>query len=81
MKIRGVVEKEAAINGNEVKYQVNSNGSSYDIISKEKQAVKDLIFLRKGQNVEVEAFQKDNRYISQGSVIDIHREADKNENK
>lgn len=71
MIIKGIVEKEAAINGDYVQYQIVSEGILYEIVSKDKQAVKDLIFLRKGQRIEVDAAHDNQDYISNGSVIDI----------
>lgn len=71
MKIVGVVETEALASDNEAKYKVDSDGISYEIVSTDKQAVKDLIFLRKGQKIEVDATVVNNNYVSKGAIIDI----------
>lgn len=73
MKIKGIIEKPASINGNQVEYQVDSGGRIYVIISKDKQAVKDYLFLRKGQSVEVVATEENEEYISYGSKIELAR--------
>ena len=71
MKIVGVVETDALASDNEAMYKVDSDGVSYEIISTDKQAVKDMIFLRKGQKIEVDATVVNNNYISKGAIIDI----------
>ncbi|MCQ2535529.1 MAG: hypothetical protein MJ110_01010 [Lachnospiraceae bacterium] len=71
MKIWGVVEKEATVVQGKVQYQVKSGEKCYDIISKDRQAVKDLIFLREGQNIEVDVIQKNQDYLSRGSIIEL----------
>ena len=54
IKIRGVVTEEVIQNENESHYKINSDGKEYAITSTGRQAVKDNLFIRKGQYMVIE---------------------------
>ncbi len=52
-KIVGVIISDPIVKGNVSAYEVQSANRKYKVISKDYQAVKDKIFINKGQHIEV----------------------------
>jgi hypothetical protein len=71
MRVEGKIEGNIEIAGNKVKYHVASGGDSYQVCSQNKQAVKDAIFLRKGQRVIIRGAPEGDQINVKESWIDI----------
>lgn len=71
MKIKGLVTNEATINQDTAMYSVSMSDNQYVIESFGRQAVKDYIFIREGQLVEVEGTFKDKGIVAQKTRIEI----------
>lgn len=71
MKIKGIVTNEATLNEDTAMYSVSMSDNQYVIESSGRQAVKDYIFIREGQLVEVEGTIKDKCIVSQKTRIEI----------
>lgn len=54
IKINGIVTEEVIQNDDQSHYKVNSGGKEYAITSTGRQAVKDNLFIRKGQHMVIE---------------------------
>lgn len=54
VRICGIVTKDVTSKMGESHYLVNSEGVEYSIVSTGKQAVKDVLFVRPGQQMEIE---------------------------
>ncbi len=54
IKINGIVTEEVIQNENQSHYKVNSGGKEYEITSTGRQAIKDNLFIRKGQHMVIE---------------------------
>lgn len=54
IKINGIVTEEVVQNDDQSHYKVNSGGKEYAITSTGRQAVKDNMFIRKGQHMVIE---------------------------
>lgn len=54
IKINGIVTEEVIQNEDQSHYKVNSGGEEYAITSTGRQAVKDNLFIRKGQHMVIE---------------------------
>ena len=54
IKINGIVTEEVIQSEDRSHYKVNSEGKEYAIISTGRQAVKDNLFIRKGQHMVIE---------------------------
>ena len=54
MKIIGSVCSEVKYSEGKSNYKISCSQYEYEVISYGKQAIKDFIFIRKGQNVEVD---------------------------
>lgn len=78
MKIKGIVTNEATINQDTAKYSVNMSDNQYVIESSGRQAVKDYIFIRKGQFVEVEGTFMDKCIVSKKTRIELGKIIDRN---
>ena len=74
MKIKGIVTNEAIINQGTAKYSVNMSDNQYVIESSGRQAVKDYIFIREGQLVEVEGTFKDKCIVSKKTRIELGKD-------
>ena len=73
MKVTGEVIDEVCNNKDNGSYHISSGNKEYEIISKGKQALKDYLLIRKGQQVIVEGNQKDNTIHTEKSKIIIER--------
>ena len=74
MKIKGIVTNEAIINQGKAKYSVNMSDNQYVIESSGRQAIKDYIFIREGQLVEVEGTFKDKCIVSKKTRIELGKD-------
>jgi hypothetical protein len=73
MHINGKIEN-IEIKDNSVKYNVIKEDKSYNVLSLNRQAVKDAIFLRQGQNINIDGNSDgDVIYVSK-AMIDINRQ-------
>lgn len=54
IKICGVVAEDVTQDMGRSQYKIRAEGRDYRIISSDKQALKDFLFVRKGQLIEVE---------------------------
>ncbi len=54
IKIQGVVTKEAVQKERQSVYKIRAGDKEYEIVSANSQAVKDFLFVRKGQYMEIE---------------------------
>ena len=73
MHINGKIEN-VEIMDNSVKYNVIKEDKSYNVLSLNRQAVKDAIFLRQGQNINIDGKSDgDVIYVSK-AMIDINRQ-------
>lgn len=73
MHINGKIEN-IEIMDNSVKYNVIKEDKSYNVLSLNRQAVKDAIFLRQGQNINIDGNSDgDVIYVSK-AMIDINRQ-------
>ena len=73
MHINGKIEN-IEIMDNSVKYNVIKEDISYNVLSLNRQAVKDAIFLRQGQNINIDGNSDgDVIYVSK-AMIDINRQ-------
>ena len=54
IRINGIVTEEVIQNEDQSHYKVNSSGKEYAITSIGRQAVKDNLFIRKGQHMVIE---------------------------
>ena len=73
MHINGKIEN-IEIMDNSVKYNVIKEDKSYNVLSLNRQAVKDAIFLRRGQNINIDGNSDgDVIYVSK-AMIDINRQ-------
>ena len=73
MRIEGIVKGDVTIFDDAVTYDVISDERNYHIKSKGRQALKDAIFLREGQFIEISGIMDEDKIISKGSKIDITR--------
>ncbi|MCR4865404.1 MAG: hypothetical protein K5921_00605 [Lachnospiraceae bacterium] len=73
MRINGIVTGNIDIYDDSVSYEVNAHDNSYHVISKDKQAVKDAIFIRAGQHISVDGERISESIVSKRSQIDITR--------
>lgn len=73
MKIKGIVTNDATINQDTAMYSVSMSDNQYVIESSGRQAVKDYIFIREGQLVEVEGTFKDKCIMSQKTRIELEK--------
>lgn len=73
MKIKGIVTNDATINQDTAIYSVSMSDNQYVIESSGRQAVKDYIFIREGQLVEVEGTFKDKCIVSQKTRIELEK--------
>ena len=73
MKIKGIVTNDATINQDTAMYSVSMSDNQYVIESSGRQAVKDYIFIREGQLVEVEGTFKDKCIVSQKTRIELEK--------
>lgn len=53
-KICGIVTEEVTQNEEKSLYKICADGQDYEIVSTGRQALKDYLFIRKGQKMEVE---------------------------
>jgi len=70
MLINGKIEKVDIIDDH-VEYDIFRKDKRYHVRSEEKQAVKDAIFLRKGQSIEIKATSRDGVILAKESRLDI----------
>ncbi|MBO4373867.1 MAG: hypothetical protein J5829_02060 [Lachnospiraceae bacterium] len=71
-RIKGTVESMADLTyDNKASYGIISEGEKYIVTSEGKQALKDLIFIRKGQQVCIDADVSGRTLKAISSVIDI----------
>ena len=54
MKMQGIVTEEVTQDENKSHYTISSDGKEYAVISTGRQAIKDQLFVRKGQCMEIE---------------------------
>lgn len=54
IKLVGIVTEGVSQSENQSKYKINSEGDEYLVLSTGRQAIKDNIFIRKGQQMEIE---------------------------
>ena len=54
MKLIGIVTEDVVQNEDQCKYKINADGEEYLVLSTGIQAAKDNIFIRKGQQMEIE---------------------------
>lgn len=54
VKLKGIVTKEVIQSKNSSQYALDSGGKEYAIVSTGRQAIKDNLFVRKGQHMIVE---------------------------
>ena len=71
MIINGKIEGEIEILDDRVCYQVTENREKYRVCSKEKQAVKDALFLREGQHIRIRGEPCGEAILVKESKIDI----------
>ncbi len=70
--IKGTVESTAYLTyDNKASYGIISEGEQYTVISEGRQALKDMIFIRKGQQVCIAADVNGRTLLAGSSVIDI----------
>lgn len=67
--IHGIVMQEAVREENQSLYRIKAGEKEYAVISEGIQAVKDHIFIRKGQRMIVEGKEKEDKILSQKSKI------------
>ena len=73
MQINGKVSGSVEILNDRVTYDVISEEQRFHIYSKDRQAVKDAIFLKEGQYIEISGIIDKDKIKSKGSKIDITR--------
>ena len=54
MKVQGIVTEDVSQVENCSQYTINSDGTEYTVLSTGRQAIKDQLFVRKGQCMEFE---------------------------
>ena len=67
--IHGIVMQEAVQEENQSLYRIKAGEKEYAVISEGVQAVKDQIFIRKGQSMIVEGMETEDTILSQKSKI------------
>lgn len=67
----GIVTQAPLICNSKVIYEVNIDGEDFIAESVGTQAVKDYLFIRRGQNVEIEGDISDKHMVVQKARIDI----------
>ena len=71
-KIKGTVESMADLTyDNKASYDIISEGERYIVTSEGKQAIKDMIFIRRGQQVCIDADVTGRTLKVRSSMIDI----------
>lgn len=73
MQINGKVLGNIEIANDRVRYDVISEDQRFHIYSMDRQAVKDAVFLKEGQYIEISGIMDKKDIISKGSKIDITR--------
>ncbi len=71
MKIDGKIEGSIIINRDSVIYCIKEEKKEYRVLSVNRQAIKDAIFLRQGQRISIEGNVKNNTILVKESKIDI----------
>lgn len=71
VSIRGVVIDAVAQEENQSVYRINTGEREYAVLSKGMQAVKDNLFIRKGQQMIIEGQEKEGKILFPKSKIII----------
>ena len=69
--VEGSVVEEVTEEEEHSHYRIKTKRKEYDVVSNGIQAIKDQIFIRKGQNMVVEGAEKDDVIIARKSKIII----------
>ena len=69
--MKGTVTDEAIYEKDKAAYKVMSDDIKYDVVSSGKQAMKDLIFIRKGQEIEIQGNLEGEMIQAEKSKISI----------
>ena len=72
--IKGVVMQEVLEGENPSAYKIKSGEQEYSVISEGNQAIRDWIFIRKGQSVVVKGEEKKDKVFSKKSKIILEKE-------
>ena len=72
--IKGIVMQEAEEGKNQGLYKIQSGEKEYCVYTEGKQAIRDWIFIRKGQQVIVEGEERKDKVLSQKSKIMLEKE-------
>lgn len=72
MHVNGKIEKIEVLD-DQVRYNIQSAHDEYNVRSVNRQAVKDAIFLREGQTVQVDGVSENGVLLVNESKIDIKR--------
>lgn len=72
MHVNGKIEKIEVLD-DQVRYNIRSAHDEYNVRSVNRQAVKDAIFLREGQTVQVDGVSENGVLLVNESKIDIKR--------
>lgn len=72
MHVNGKIEKIEVLD-DQVRYNIRSAYDEYNVRSVNRQAVKDAIFLREGQTVQVDGVSENGVLLVNESKIDIKR--------
>ena len=73
VKLKGKVIEEGSMNEQTGCYMIRTDDRSVKVISEGKQAVKDYLFIRMNQEMEIDGTEKDNRVYAKKSWITIKR--------
>ena len=70
MRINGRIENIEILN-DQVKYDILKENKRYNVMSKDRQAVKDAIFLRQGQIIKINGMADGDMILVEDARIDI----------
>ena len=76
MLINGRIGK-VEIGDDQVLYRITNDNEKYQVCSKDRQAVKDALFLREGQHIRIEGEADHDMIFVKEARIDITREKEK----
>ncbi|HJC25227.1 MAG TPA: hypothetical protein H9761_16255 [Candidatus Eisenbergiella merdavium] len=79
MEIKGSVTAGVIRDNETGRYKVDVGGREYEVVSKGRQAIKDYLFIRKGQRLEIEGEEENSRIRLEKCKIDIQSECNKNQ--
>ncbi|MDO4464624.1 MAG: hypothetical protein Q4C57_08745 [Bacillota bacterium] len=73
MQLSGIVKEEVSLEQDISSYILEGNEECYQVIATGKQALKDYLFVRKGQKVKLEGKEAGGSIIVEQAKIELHR--------